>query len=811
MAQPAIPATGINPLGRHDAWLGDCDGFATNPCTTAQKEFFETLGREMGFTDFRPATVNWAHPVSWRGSGGCTLSNQDGCIMPIATGYAIVLGFGAFFSILTIILNWFDKKATGVVDTSESFNTAGRNIKIGLTGSVIVSQWTWAATLLQSSNVAWNQGISGPFWYAAGATIQVLLFGILAIEVKRKCPNAHTFLEFIDARWGTVAHMTFLIFAFFTNFLVTGMLLLGGSAVMNAASGMDKVLCSFLIPWFSFVLYTLVGGLKATFMAGYIHTSIIMAGLCVFVTSVYCLEGDLLGGPDGAPCVATEQCNAIGSAGAMWERLSFVVELGKHPDGTFFSQSAHLPPSPPPPPTGAMSPPPPPPITSNCTSSPFNKFGPVAENKGGSYLTMMSTGGTIFGVINTVGNFGTVFVDQSYWQSAIAASPASAHKGYMLGGLTWFAIPFALATSLGLAAIAMNVDLLPSDAGAGLVPPAAATALVGKGGGVLTIVMLFMALTSTGSAECIAVGSLVTYDVYRRYFNPEATGAQILFVSRVCVGVFGLVMGTVAAIFNSFEIEILKTDDDCNWYNPCAAAGDRTNDDGNPIENLSMGWVYVFMGNMIGSAVIPVAMAITWKDCTACAAICGAWGGLFGSIISWCITASVMYCEANYYSLSTNIPLLVGNLVAILFSGLLCFVISKIQGGQNYDWAEMNKAIKLVENDKFDIPEWELSEEFLSQALAWSIKVGGGLSIFLVIIWPIFIAFPLGVFPKGTWAIWSGVAFMWGWIGTIVIISLPILENWDTITKSITCNFAASANPTAKASSTESTSSGSSA
>lgn len=28
-------------------------------------------------------------------------------------------------------------------------------------------------------------GVSGPFWYAAGATIQVLLFGILAVELKR--------------------------------------------------------------------------------------------------------------------------------------------------------------------------------------------------------------------------------------------------------------------------------------------------------------------------------------------------------------------------------------------------------------------------------------------------------------------------------------------------------------------------------------------------------------------------------------------------------------------------------------------------
>ena len=34
--------------------------------------------------------------------------------------------------------------------------------------------------------------------YAAGATIQILLFGILAIEVKRKAPTAHTVLEIIS-------------------------------------------------------------------------------------------------------------------------------------------------------------------------------------------------------------------------------------------------------------------------------------------------------------------------------------------------------------------------------------------------------------------------------------------------------------------------------------------------------------------------------------------------------------------------------------------------------------------------------------
>lgn len=37
--------------------------------------------------------------------------------------------------------------------------------------------------------------------------------------------------------------------------------------------------------------------------------------------------------------------------------------------------------------------------------------GPASGNYKGSYLTMLSSGGLVFGIINIVGNFGTVFVD----------------------------------------------------------------------------------------------------------------------------------------------------------------------------------------------------------------------------------------------------------------------------------------------------------------------------------------------------------------------------------------------------------------
>ena len=109
------------------------------------------------------------------------------------------------------------------VQTSEVFTTAGRTVKSGLVASAVVSSWTWAATLLQSSGVAYRYGVSGPFWYASGATVQILLFATLAIELKRKAPNAHTFLEVIKARYGVYAHCVYIVFGLMTNILVTAM------------------------------------------------------------------------------------------------------------------------------------------------------------------------------------------------------------------------------------------------------------------------------------------------------------------------------------------------------------------------------------------------------------------------------------------------------------------------------------------------------------------------------------------------------------------------------------------------------------
>lgn len=68
----------------------------------------------------------------------------------------------------------------------------------------------------------------------------------------------------------------------------------------------------------------------------------------------------------------------------------------------------------------------------------------------------MKTTSTVDTTVQLTGAFGTSYVDQSYWQSSVAAKPRQGVLGFLAGGLVWFCIPFALATTMGLAYIALS-------------------------------------------------------------------------------------------------------------------------------------------------------------------------------------------------------------------------------------------------------------------------------------------------------------------------------------------------------------------
>jgi len=68
--------------------------------------------------------------------------------------------WGVFQSLISLTANRYNNE----LQTSELFSTAGRAVKSGLVASAVVSSWTWAATLLTSSGVAYRYGVSGPLW-----------------------------------------------------------------------------------------------------------------------------------------------------------------------------------------------------------------------------------------------------------------------------------------------------------------------------------------------------------------------------------------------------------------------------------------------------------------------------------------------------------------------------------------------------------------------------------------------------------------------------------------------------------------------
>jgi len=111
-----------------------------------------------------------------------------------------------------------------------------------------------------------------------------------------------------------------------------------------------------------------------------------------------------------------------------------------------------------------------------------------------------------------------------------------AASGYILGGVVWFAVPMMMGSTHGLVGRALAGDLslvngashiTEADSGSGLTPARVAVEVLGGPGAWILLIMLFMAIVSTGCAEIIAVATIMTYDVYCEYLNPELKGTRM--------------------------------------------------------------------------------------------------------------------------------------------------------------------------------------------------------------------------------------------------------------------------------------------
>lgn len=268
-------------------------------------------------------------------------------------------------------------------------------------------------------------------------------------------------------------------------------------------------------------------------------------------------------------------------------------------------------------------------------------------------------------------------MDSSYWQKAYSADIAAAVPGYVLGGVLYFGLPWCLGTVMGLAGLSLQTNpiwpafgrhLSSKELSDGLPLAYAALAVAGKGGAVAVVILIFMAVTSTTSAQLIAVSSIVSSDVYHTYIRPKATDRQVIRVSHLaCIG-----FAIFASAFSTMLFYV----------------------------GISLTWTLYFLGLITCPAMITLPLTVLWKKQTWYAATISPVVGMAAGIATWLATASKY--GGGVLDVTTTgelLPCMWGTIVAAFVPAILAPLITFIRPDPiDFAWEKFND-IKLIAHD----------------------------------------------------------------------------------------------------------------
>merc|ERR1719191_2427670 len=191
--------------------------------------------------------------------------------------------------------------------------------------------------------------------------------------------------------------------------------------------------------------------------------------------------------------------------------------------------------------------------------------------------------------------------------------------------------------------------------------------------------------------------SIATSDLYncvnRAVCSNSMEGAILLRISKFFTAVFAIFMGFLAVFLQTL--------------------------------GFNLGWVYMSMGVIIGSAVGPASLTILMESANGVFIGAGAVGGLILGVAGWCIEAYKESEDVTYETLGSSWPWVVGNLCAI-FGGLLISLLGSLaMPDKDFKWSMLNERIPLV--DDIEPPKDAASES--DAKLQMHVKIAIGASV----------------------------------------------------------------------------------
>ncbi len=213
--------------------------------------------------------------------------------------------------------------------------------------------------------------------------------------------------------------------------------------------------------------------------------------------------------------------------------------------------------------------------------------------------------------------------DQMFFQRSMSASADKIVKTFVLGGLVFGVVPIALSL-LGFVAANPAVSSTLSISDPQMVGPAVVGHFLPKWALIAFCFMAICGLASTLDASYIAISSLASIDIYKRYFNEQATDRQLLNVSRFAMLVM-TVLGTAIAMFQP-----------------------------------KMLWVFLIYGALVSAAMFPTIFSLCWDRLPA--------RGAFWALV---LSVGIGLPLSVYANVADNAELIVYASIASVAIGLL--------------------------------------------------------------------------------------------------------------------------------------------
>jgi hypothetical protein len=205
-----------------------------------------------------------------------------------------------------------------------------------------------------------------------------------------------------------------------------------------------------------------------------------------------------------------------------------------------------------------------------------------------------------------------------------------------------------------------------------------------------------------------------------------------------------------------------------------------------------MGYLYVMMGVIISSAVIPATLTIMWAGHNAWAATLTPPLGLACALIAWLVTAKKTCGKLDVDCTGSNNPMLAGNVMALLSPLIFTPLFTLIFGVAKYDWKSMMDIrkgddhdlaaaahidLELVPGERRESAAEEAEEQVKLLRASKIAKITTVvLTLALLILWPMPMYGSGYIFSKGFFTGWVVVGIIWIFGSILCVGVYPVWE-----------------------------------